>query len=591
MCGIVGYIGGKRTIGFMINKLKQLEYRGYDSAGLASVSDGELVVTKEVGNIDNLKRKADLERTVDSLIAHTRWATHGEPNENNAHPHLSSGEKWAVVHNGIIENYKELSAEGGFSDKLKSQTDTEVIAQMLEEDGVENISTFIDSCLKLEGSYALACISKSQPDCLYLAKNKSPLYCMKSGEEVMVASDPMCFAGFGEVYFPLEDKEFALVMSDRVLFYSQDKKEIEKKPVKLEIKEESIGKGEYAHFMIKEIMEQQDAVGRVVSTYQDNSISARLSGLNLKEVAKVVFIGCGTAFNAGQMGAKYIQKNAKISAEAVIASEFIYDDPIIDTKNLYVFVSQSGETADTISAIKMVKEKGCKTLALTNVLYSTLAKLADFVLPVCAGPEIAVASTKAYVCQICVLYILSKHFEEKRFGVEISAIEDIKTVQKYLFAYDVSVVEEIADRLKSSDNVIFIGKGLDSITAMEASLKLKEVAYIHTNSYPSGELKHGYLALVEKGTIVVAIATDDKISSKTINAANEAISRGAEILLIGNAQGQINPWKDIAMPDIAHQLLSIISVVPMQHIAYLTSIKRGINPDQPKNLAKSVTVE
>ena len=345
--------------------------------------------------------------------------------------------------------------------------------------------------------------------------------------------------------------------------------------------------------MLKEIMEEKASLKRIIKSYTDNNVLNKFDKEFLSNFNRVEFIGCGTAYHAGLMGARYIEKCAKISASATIASEFIYMDPIVSTKTLYIFVSQSGETADTLRALELVKEKGCTTIAVTNVLYSSISKMVDYVLPVCAGPEIAVASTKAYVCQLAVLYMLAKRMEEIITGQNLPYLEDINSVSEIILDLDTNTLEKIAEELKTQPSSIYIGKDLDYITASEGCLKLKEIAYIYASSYPSGELKHGFLALIEEGSIIFVLANHSKINSKTHNAASEAVSRGAKAVLIGAKEvgEDFNPAYHIKMPKINELLLPMVSIVPLQYIAYLVSIKKGINPDQPRNLAKSVTVE
>lgn len=593
MCGIVGYIGKNRNANFVIDRLKKLEYRGYDSSGIASLRNGELNIIKSTGKIANLEEKVGQELEVTCAIAHTRWATHGKPTENNAHPHSSTSNEWTIVHNGIVENYLDLKKTLKEGTNYPSDTDTSIVAELLEQRGVKEINGFIDACKELNGSFALGCINKNQENTLFLARRKSPLYVAFVNGEVLLASDPICFVGFSNAYYALNNDEFAVASTSGIQFYDNGKNILNKQETILDEVFEESGKGEYPYFMLKEIMEQKAAIRRIIKTYSDTSVLEKFDKDFISKFNKVEFIGCGTAYHAGLMGARYIEKCAKLSATATIASEFIYMDPIISTETLYIFVSQSGETADTLRAMELVKEKGCTTVAITNVLYSSLAKSVDYMFPVCAGPEIAVASTKAYVCQLAILYMLARRFEEVLSGKETNYLKDLETVEEVILNLDLKTLDNIAEELKSQITSIYIGKDLDYVTACEGCLKLKEIAYINASSYPSGELKHGFLALIEEGTIIFVLANHSSINSKTHNAASEAMSRGAKAVLIGSKStgDNFNPAYHIEMPEINELLLPMVSVVPLQYIAYLVSVKKGINPDQPRNLAKSVTVE
>ena len=593
MCGIVGYIGPKRKTNWLVEKLKKLEYRGYDSSGVASIEDGNVKIVKAVGKIAALEEKLSESDVISCAIAHTRWATHGKPTEVNAHPHSSTNQSWTVVHNGIIENYLEIKNGLKNASLIKSDTDTAVVAEILAEKKVCDINGFIDVCSMLKGSFALGCINKEEDNSIYLARNKSPLYVAYNNGQMLLASDPICFVGFSENYYVLNNNEFAKATQTDITFYDQNKAQIKKDSVVLdEIMEES-GKGEYLHFMIKEIMEEPVALNRIVKSYTDNNVLNKFDKNFFSKFNKVEFIGCGTAYHAGLMGARYIEKCARVPATSIIASEFIYMEPIISPQTLYIFVSQSGETADTLRALELVKKSGAVTIAVTNVLYASLAKAVDYVLPVCAGPEIAVASTKAYVCQIAVLYMLAKRMEEVKSGVQINYIDSLKTVIEHILKQDYDMLKQIAEELKNKKDSIYIGKDLDYITALEGSLKLKEIAYNYASSYPSGELKHGFLALIEEGTIMFVLANHKSINAKTHNAASEAVSRGAKAILIGPEEtgSDFNPAYHIKMPNIDELLLPMVSIMPLQYIAYLVSKEKGINPDQPRNLAKSVTVE
>lgn len=599
MCGIVGYIGNKQTENQLINLLKNLEYRGYDSAGIAVQYNSKIKVVKAEGKIANFEK---LIRPTKAKIgiAHTRWATHGKPTTINAHPHLSQNKQWAVVHNGIIENFEKLKKEiqERVGIKFVSETDTEVIPQLLQYvslNNKSNIQTFIQTCNMLQGSFAIACINQQVKDTLFLAKRKSPLYLAKSKEEIFVASDPICFAGKVEEYFALEDDEFCKASLKKVEFYDKSGNKINKKPIEMQEFEQFDGKGLYEHFMLKEINETSTVLDRMVKTYQDNDVFKKISLNIVNSINKIALIGCGTAYHASLMGAKYIETFARIDCKAYVASEFRYSNPIIDKNTLCIFVSQSGETADTLCAQELARSKGALTIGLTNVLYSALAKNVDIVLPVCAGPEIAVASTKAYTAQIAILYMLARYLESIKFNRDIDYISPIYCMSQNLQFSDLDEVEQLSQELIEQKSAFFIGRGFDYITAEEASLKLKEITYINSSAHPSGELKHGFLALIEEGSYLFVIATDKELLDKNLNGANEAFSRGAKVVLF--TQLDIDKEKTkfvhkiIKLPKFDTELMPIASIISFQLLSYLTSISRGINPDQPRNLAKSVTVE
>lgn len=586
MCGIVGYFGKKKKATDVIAKLKKLEYRGYDSAGIAVINNDKLECYKEVGAIDNLLKKLPVNLETGCAIAHTRWATHGKASVNNAHPHISNNGVWALVHNGIIENFAEIKQ--GLQ-QISSDTDTAVVAELLEERKVNSIDEFIETFSLLKGSYSILAINKNKPNELFLAKNRSPLYIAEINGSFSIASDPICFAGEVQEYYEFDDGEFAHINRNGVKFFA-GKIEINKSKIKMEEGFEDVSSKGFSHFMLKEIYEEQEALERQVKFYKEHKVLDKFDKNFVEKFKEVVFVGCGTAYHASLFGVNYIKKQLNIRARAEMASEFIYSEPIFaDKETLFVFVSQSGETADTLMAEKIAKERGATTIALTNVMYSSLAKKTDYVLPVCAGPEIAVASTKAYVCQLSVLYMFSSHLRNV-MGDNINYFEQILSVSKKALSFDENQLKRIASDIKDSTAPIFIGKDLDFITAMEASLKLKEITYINATNYASGELKHGFLALVEEGTPLFVFCTQKNIVGKSINAAHEAKTRGARQILITN-QKDLNE-EDVIYIDEQNELLaSILSIIPLQFISYQVSIAKGINPDMPRNLAKSVTVE
>lgn len=586
MCGIVGYIGKRKNSKEIIEKLKFLEYRGYDSAGIAVMESGKVDCFKQVGCIANLEKEVPDELYTECAIAHTRWATHGKATTKNAHPHASNNGIWTLVHNGIIENFEELKKN---LKPIESDTDSAVIAEFLEEKNVKTIDEFIEAFSYIRGSYSILAINKNREKEMFLAKNKSPLYVAESKDGYLVASDPICFVGIAKEYYEFIDGDFAHIDENGIKFYS-GKKEIAKSKVKMDETYEDFSCKNFEHFMLKEIYEEPEALKRQVEFYKNNDVFGKFSKDFMSKYNEVVFIGCGTAYHASLFGANCFRKQLGIKASAEMASEFIYSKPVFVNKNmLFIFVSQSGETADTLMAEKMAREGGATTIALTNVLYSSLAKRTNFVLPVCAGPEIAVASTKAYVCQLSALYMFSSHLRNQN-GDKIDYFADVLRLSKKALNFDMGQLENLAKDIKDATTPIFIGKDLDYITAMEASLKLKEVSYINATNYASGELKHGFLALVDDKTPLFVFCTQKDISGKSINASHEAMARGARQILITNIKQ--TEEKDVIFIDEENELTaSILAIIPLQYLSYHVSIVKGINPDKPRNLAKSVTVE
>ncbi|MBQ7880273.1 MAG: glutamine--fructose-6-phosphate transaminase (isomerizing) [Clostridia bacterium] len=599
MCGIIGYIGNKSAEIESVNLLKNLEYRGYDSAGVAVILDGEIKVTKAEGKIANLEQLI-VSTGANIGIAHTRWATHGKPTEVNAHPHISDNNEWAVVHNGIIENFEMLKQEIETNSGVKfaSETDTEVIPQMLEYLSTSHqstISTFIHACNRLKGVFAIACINKNIPDTLFLAKRKSPLYVAINNDEIFVASDPICFVDKANEYYTLEDDEFCKVSLNCVEFYDINGNNIAKSTIDMKDFEQFKGKEQYPHFMLKEINETPTVLNRIMKTYRDSLGFGKITKEVMQDINKIVIVGCGTAYHAGLMGAKYIEKFVRIECNIYIASEFIYSNPIIDKRTLCIFVSQSGETADTLSAQELAKSKGALTVGLTNVLYSVLAKKVDIVLPVCAGPEIAVASTKAYTAQITILYMLARYLQNIKFNSLFDYIAQIDTLANLFTLPNLQPIQDLSKELVNQKSSFFIGKGFDYVSAEEASLKLKEITYINSSAHPAGELKHGFLALIEDGSYLFVIATDEALLDKTLNSAHEAFARGAKVVLITQLDVDTSKtnfvYKVLQQPKFDDELMPIVSIITFQLLSYYTSVAKGINPDQPRNLAKSVTVE
>ena len=587
MCGIVGYVGKEKQTKSLIKILQKLKYRGYDSAGFASLENSKFKVLKRCGNINNLFESVAEENFSTCFISHTRWATHGGCTEQNAHPHLSSKEQFAVVHNGIIENYETLKKEYNIS--VKSETDTAVVAEILEKFNAQTIFDFIDTFKIVKGSYAILSLSKNKQNTMFLAKQKSPLYVAQNESgDTLVASDPICFVDFASDYYSFNDGEFAEINKDKIVFYNAEKIEIKKQKIKFDDFFETSNKGKFKHFMLKEIYEEKEALLRQVKTYEEQEVLKKFDKNFISKFKEIKFIGCGTAYHAGLMGAKFVEKILNKKSSTEIASEFIYQKPnFISKETLYIFVSQSGETADTLLAHEMVKSKGATTIALTNVLYSSLAKKSDFVLPILAGVEIAVASTKAYVCMLSSIYLFCKFVQGKKEYKY--AIQKLKILADKTTKFDTSKLDKIAESLTHKKEAVFIGKDMDYITALEGSLKLKEITYINANAYPAGELKHGFLALIEKGTPLIVFMNQKSLYDKTKSAIKEAESRGANAIVFGG--NGLNFENQITFQECDELLFQIEAIVPMQYLAYKVSVLKGINPDQPRNLAKSVTVE
>lgn len=575
MCGIVGYIGKQTDIRNLIITLKKLEYRGYDSSGVAYSKLGKIVCYKKVGQIDNLlgslpKIKAK------TVICHTRWATHGKVCEENAHPITSHNNNFAVVHNGIIENYLPLKQEIG-SHLFKTNTDTEVIANLIETLSGTTLERVIKAESMLIGSYAGLIIEK-RSKYLYAIKNHSPMYIAKTKQGFVVASDISCLNA--TEYYNLPNGVVARMSKQKIDFFVNGKP-IELNTVKNTHQFNQTELGNYANFMEKEIDETPQTITNIINRYKNNPelVSSKI----FDGISSVVLCGCGTAYHATLLGENWLKK-LNLKCRAVVSSEFRYNPPILDESTLVILVSQSGETADTLAAGMLAKEHNSKTLAITNVEYSTLAGFADYVLPLCANAEIAVASTKAYSAMLAVLYILSMA------NTDFNQIEQsLYELCKMYLSPDIP--QEIIDKVAGGKRVFFIGRGDDGVTANEGALKLKEIAYLDACGYYAGELKHGTIALIEPNVVVIAIVTDGKLKSKTLNAVEEVTSRGADAIIVTD-DPTITGYPTILIPktEIA-ELKSLLSIYPLQTLARLVCQKLGYNPDKPRNLAKSVTVE
>ena len=612
MCGIVGYIGDKKATPILINGLLSLEYRGYDSAGIAVLDKDKIVVKKDKGRVSNLYELDginDLNGTVG--IAHTRWATHGKPSKENAHPHMDNSGTFAVVHNGIIENYTEIRSfleNKGY--KFLSQTDTEVIPNLIHyyyENGIKGENPFLRAVKSavddLKGSYAIGVISYKYPDKLIAVRKDSPLVIGKSNGENFIASDiPAILPYTREFYLP-DDNEFVEIFKDNIKFYDSSLVEHSKAIKNIEWDASAAEKDGFEDYMLKEIYEQPTAIRETIGSrfrlgekcdFDDLSFSKEF----LSSINKIYIVACGTAMHAGLTGKTIIEKLCKIPVTVDIASEYRYREPIIDKNTLCIFISQSGETADTIAALKLSKEKGATTLAVSNVIGSSITREADYTIYTHAGPEIAVASTKAYSSQVVLLAILAIYFAETLNSTSTDELEKLKSeildlpVKISNILDNTDEIKNFAKKVYTEKDMFFLGRGTDYNVALEGSLKLKEISYIHSEAYAAGELKHGPIALIENNVTVIGIITDPKLIEKSLSNIQEVITRGAKTLIITN---QIIPSVHfnyvINIPNTSAFLSPILSVIPLQLLSYCISKNKGLDVDKPRNLAKSVTVE
>ena len=609
MCGIVGYLGTRNAADVIVDGLSKLEYRGYDSAGIAVGNENGLKIRKFKGRLSVLAENLEENKIEGHLgIGHTRWATHGEPSDVNSHPHFNTDKSIAVVHNGIIENYielrEELEKEGI---KFVSQTDTEVVAHLVGKYYKGNLLDAVyEAVSKLRGAYALGIVSKDSPDELVAVRKDSPLVAGVGEGENFIASDiPALLKYTKKVYF-LENGEVVHIKGENMKIYDAERNTVEKKVFKVDWDIESASKGGYDCFMAKEIHEQPEGVKNTLERRIDEkSGKIVLDGINidrktLDKINKIYIVACGTAYNAGVLGRHALEKYMGVPVITDIASEFRYGDNFVDENSLVILVSQSGETADTLAALRDSKEKGARILAITNVVGSSISREADDVFYTWAGPEIAVASTKAYTTQITSLYMIALNFalEKERITEEyyFEAIEKMreipKKIQNLLDRKD--EVKKLAEKIVDKDHAFFLGRGIDYSLAMEGSLKLKEVSYIHAEAFAAGELKHGTIALIEEGTPVIAIATQEKLFEKMVSNMQEVSARGANLIAIAQEHNKgVEKVSDnvLYIPDSSDILSPILAVVPMQLLAYYVSTMKGLDVDKPRNLAKSVTVE
>ena len=606
MCGIVGYVGKRNAQDVLLEGLEKLEYRGYDSAGVALALDGAIRVVKSKGRLAELRQKLAAQALAESScgIGHTRWATHGEPSDVNSHPH--STPRVSIVHNGIIENYgilKERLIAKGYT--FESETDTEVLVKLIDScyEG-EPLRALHAALAMVRGSYALAVLFRDFPDTVFAVKRESPLIVGWGEGENFVASDIPALLKYTRKYSVLEEGDMAVVTAEGIRFYNEFAEPVEREVLTADWDQEAAEKGGYPHFMLKEINEQPAAITATVSPRVENGLPdlriPELSDEMLKKIGTVHLVACGTAMHAGMVGKAAIEALARVPAEVDIASEFRYRDPILKPEDLVIIISQSGETSDTLAALKLAKSRGVPVLAIVNVVGSSIARAADYVLYTYAGPEIAVASTKAYMVQMCVLYLFALRLAYAR-GAQTEA-ETRRLTAELLRASEVikprladcEQIKYLASRFVNTQSCFFIGRGFDYSLSLEGSLKLKEISYVHSDAYAAGELKHGTISLITDGVPVIALATQKQVYEKTISNAKETKSRGAKVLLFTTKDAvvpegvadyvvRLDEYEDLLMP--------LQLIVPLQLFAYYMAVLRGCDVDKPRNLAKSVTVE
>jgi len=603
MCGIIGYVGNENAVPIIVEGLKKLEYRGYDSAGIAIYGVNGLDVVKQKGWLAALESRLTGHAISGTMgIGHTRWATHGEPSDVNSHPHMGSQSRIAIVHNGIIENYKQLKErleQKGI--RFASQTDSEVIAQLAEYyyDG-DLLDTVIHVSNVLEGSYALGIMCLNDPHTLIAVKKDNPLIVGVSEHGNFIASDvPAVLKHTNKVYY-LNDKEIAVLQKDNVQFFNIDKEPLQKQIETVTWSLDSAEKCGYPHFMLKEIMEQPKVLKDTIQSTAGNGNNKNvIDTLDIASFDRIVITACGSAYNAGVVAKYVFERLCRTSVEVELASEFRYKDAVIDDKTLVILVSQSGETADTIAAMREAKSKGAVTLSIVNVVGSTIAKEADFCLFTAAGPEIAVATTKAFSSQLVLLYVLAVRFaarleklsqeSEQELLSEITALPDKVTE----ILEHIDFIQKYASTCVGYKSIFFIGRNIDYAIALEGSLKLKEISYIHSEAYAGGELKHGTISLVEDNTLVVALSNCGRLYSKIMSNVEQVISRGAKVLLIGNCSDaeRTDKLSFVPVPEGFELFSPSLSVIVLQLFSYYVAANKGLDIDKPRNLAKSVTVE
>ena len=606
MCGIVGYVGKRNAQDVLLDGLEKLEYRGYDSAGVALALEGGIRVVKSKGRLAELRKRLAVEALARSGcgIGHTRWATHGEPSDVNSHPH--STPRVSIVHNGIIENYgvlKERLMAKGYT--FESETDTEVLVKLIDScyEG-EPLKALRAALAMVRGSYALAVLFRDFPDTLFAVKRESPLIVGWGEAENFIASDIPALLKYTRRYSVLEEGDMAVVNADGIRFYNEFAEPVEREVLTANWDQEAAEKGGYPHFMLKEINEQPAAITATVSPRVENGLPdlrvPELTDERLRRIGTVHLVGCGTAMHAGMVGKAAIEALARVPAQVEIASEFRYRNPILRPEDLVIIISQSGETSDTLAALKLAKSRGVSVLAIVNVVGSSIARAADYVMYTYAGPEIAVASTKAYMVQMCVLYLFALRLAYAR-GMQTDA--EIRRLTAELLRAgevikprlaDCEQIKYLASRFVNTQSCFFIGRGFDYSLSLEGSLKLKEISYVHSDAYAAGELKHGTISLVTDGVPVIALATQKQVYEKTISNAKETKSRGAKVLLFTTQDAVVPDGVAdyvVRLDDYDDLLMPLQLIVPLQLFAYYMAVLRGCDVDKPRNLAKSVTVE
>ena len=600
MCGIVGYIGESKSKEILLKGLERLEYRGYDSAGIALLTNDGVEVFKEKGRIANLREHVPSDKDGFIGIGHTRWATHGKPSKTNAHPHQSSNIRFTLVHNGVIENYQELQKEHLANVSMQSETDTEVIVQLIQKFANEGHTTedaFRLTLNLVKGSYALALLDKEDEKTIYVAKNKSPLLVGVGEGFNVVASDAMAMIDQTKQFIEIMDKEMVIVQQEYVTIKDLKGNLIQRRPYTAPIDANDIEKGTYPHYMLKEIDEQPAVMRNIIQHYQNENGELKISEEITNAMTasdRVYIVACGTSYHAGLVGKNMIEKMAKIPVEVHIASEFVYNPPLLSEKPLFIFISQSGETADSRAALQFVKQEGHPVLTLTNAPGSTLSREADFTLLLYAGPEIAVASTKAYTAQIAVLSILAVVVSQaKNISLDFNPLQELAVVAN---AMDVLCNQKSAfetlckEFLSETRNAFFIGRTVDYYVCLEGALKLKEISYIQAEGFAGGELKHGTIALIEEGTPVIGIITNKDTALHLRGNVKEVVARGAKPMVI-SMESMEHEEDSFVLPSVHEYLTPLVSVIPLQLIAYYAALHRGCDVDKPRNLAKSVTVE
>ena len=607
MCGIVGFNGNQQAAPVLLEGLSKLEYRGYDSAGIAVFNQNEVEIVKAKGRLKSLMEKTNDGQSVNGTcgIGHTRWATHGEPSEDNAHPHISFHEKIVTVHNGIIENYQELKdrlLKEGYI--FYSQTDKEVATNLIEFYYLKNkdpLKAISEAMMRIRGSYALAVMFKDYSDQIFVARKDSPMILGVSNQESYIASDVPAILKYTRNVYYIGNLEMACLKKGSISFYNLDGEEIEKECQEIKWDAQAAEKGGYEHFMMKEIHEQPKAVEDTLnSIIKDNQIVLDLEGLDISNLSQIHFVACGSAWHVS-MACQYIFEDlTHIPVRVELASEFRYRNPLLSKKDLVIVISQSGETADSLAALRLAKEKGIPTLAIVNVLGSSIAREADYVLYTLAGPEISVATTKAYSAQLVLGYVLAIYFGKEKGLLEQEKIRyylsELNTLPKKIerVLEDKERLQWFASKYSNAKDVFFIGRGIDYAISLEGSLKLKEISYIHSEAYAAGELKHGAISLIEDGTLLIGVCTQSQLYEKTISNMVECKSRGAYLMAVapyGYYQIEDTANFTTYIPRIDEHFIGSLAVIPLQLLAYYLSVSKGLDVDKPRNLAKSVTVE